>query len=268
MDAPKTQTAAGGATAKKRESSALLFAVLAACAAALAFTVRPWSIWMDEAMTFDVVARPWREAFATVFGKGNGVSAMPLYFALEIAWCRIAGFGEYAMRSLNFFFAAAALAGAFRLAKALRLPAWTLPLLLLNSVFAFYMDDARPYAAVYACGTWCYLYLLRHPDGMTRRDGAWFLFFFWIGCALHMMFAFMALPYAMRLPWRRDGAAGVVKAQLPAVLAAAPFFAALGVYYLGFAFSSTEAHETGTRPVAGALQIAYCFANLGGLGWP
>lgn len=244
------------------------FAIVAfLCAAVLFASVRGTGIWQDEGVTWDIVRVSFPDMLGKVFFRGDGASVMPLYFVLEFLWCGLFGCGELALRSMNWVFGVLALLGAVRIARAHRLPSWTLPLFVLNAPFLYYMNEARPYAAFYACGLWAFHFLTRNPDGMDGRDAARFLLCFWLGCALHMMFLFLGVAWVVLSLSAPGGVRAAVRRQWRPWLVALPFLLALGVYYAGFVFGAPEAHEAEPRAASGIVQIVYSFANIGGLGW-
>ena len=252
----------------KRSSLArgLDIAIVGFCAVVLLLSVRANSIWIDEGQTYSVVHGTCRHMLRAVFGRGDAVSGMPLYFVAEFAWCRLFGYGEYAMRSMNFVFAALALWGGLRIVRAFRLPTWTLPLLAVNAVFLYYMNEARPYAAIYACGLWCFYFLFGHQEEMRRRDTVGFVVCFWIGCALHMMFVFLAAAYACRAFMLYRSGRLRMREHVLAWLAVLPFFAPLAIHYFNFTFHAPEVQSQNAAPLSSIAQIAYYFAGLGGLG--
>jgi len=235
----------------------------------LAFSVRADSLWMDEGQTLGVLGHgSLAGLLRDLAGRGNAVSGMPLYFLLENAWCRAFGTGEFAMRASNYLAAALALLGALRLASAAKLPGWTVLPFAANPMLLYYMNEARPYAALYACGLWGTVFLIGHADreGRERRRLAGFFACWLAACALHMMAVFAGAAYLCFavLLWRAKKP--FVRNHLAVGLCFAPFFAALGFFYLRFALGSPELGFP-TSPLAGVLQIAYYFAGLGGLGW-
>ena len=241
-------------------------ALLLPCVLLLLFSVTGDSIWMDETQTFSAVSQSFGDFARTLVSRGDAVSGMPLYFLAEFGWCRLFGFGEFALRSMNYVFAGLVLLGALRLVSAAKLPRWFLPLFVANPMFLYYMNEARPYAAMYACGLWALLFLVRYADAPGKRPLAGFFACLLLGCALHMMFVFAGFAYLAFLGFLLLRRKWVAKDHLPLWLAFAPFFALLGLYWMRFAFGAPELGFP-TRPLSGIVQIAYSFAGLGGLGW-
>lgn len=133
-------------------------------------SVRTSSLWIDEGQTYDVVRGSLAHMLDAVFKRGDAVIGMPLYFVAEFLWCKMVGFGEYALRSMNLVFAAIALLGGRRLVRDMGLPSWTLLLLLLHPVLLYYMNEARPYVALCACGMWCFVFLAEYFRDWRRRS--------------------------------------------------------------------------------------------------
>lgn len=240
---------------------------LAIAALVLLFSVRADSLWMDEGQTFSLLRRgTFSDMVRTLSSRGGAVSGMPLFFVLEFFWCKLFGLGEFAMRSMNYVFAALILRGAFRLAEEAKLPRWSALLLAVHPVLVYYMNEARPYVALYACGLWAFLFLFRYAADPRKRHLAAFFACCLAGCALHMMFVFAGAAYACFLLHLLRARKLSVRDHLAAALLFVPFFAVLGAYYMRFAFGAPELGFP-TSPLSGILQIGYYFAGLGGLGW-
>lgn len=233
----------------------------------LLFSVRADSLWMDEGQTFSLLRHgSFPDMLHDLSTRGGAVSGLPLYFVLEFFWCKLFGLGEFAMRSMNYVFAAFILWGALRLLAEAKLPRWTLPLFAVHPVPVYYMNEARPYVALYACGLWGFLFLFRYAASPRKRHLAGFFFCLLAGCALHMMFLFAGAAYACFLLYLLFAKKLLIRDHLAAGLPFVPFFAALGAYYMRFALGAPELGFP-TSPLAGVFQIGYYFAGLGGLGW-
>jgi hypothetical protein len=246
---------------------ALSFLPLAVSVLLLLYSVHGDSLWMDEGQTFSLLHHSsfsgMVHALAT---RGGAVSGMPLFFVLEFFWCKLFGLGEFAMRSMNYVFATLALLGALRLLAEAKLPRWTLPLFAVHPVLVYYMNEARPYVALYACGLWGFLFLFRYAADPRKRHLVGFFFCLLAGCALHMMFLFAGAAYACFLLYLLLAKKLSVRDHLVAGLPFVPFFAALGAYYLRFALGAPELGFP-TSPLSGIFQIGWYFTGLGGLGW-
>lgn len=241
---------------------------LAVCALFLSLSVGSGSLWLDEGITWSVVGGSFRDFLHAVFGRADGVSSMPLWFFAQFAWCKLFGLSEYAMRSLNFLFAAWALWGAAALVRETRLPAWSLLLFGANPVLVYYMGEARPYVALYAAGLWSWFALVRLSRDPSPRRLAAFLAAFWIAFACHLMAAFMAIPALLLLLPCWSARPGLFRSHLRVALAFSPLFLALAALYVQLVSGSPEVRNTQASPAAGLLSIAYYFAGFGGLGWP
>ena len=250
-----------------RTASSWNWVIPAFCALVLAASVRSWSLWIDEGQTFGVVGESWSHMLDAVFNRGDAVSGMPLYFVAEFFWCKMFGTGEYAMRSMNLVFAAVALLGARRLVRDMGLPAWSLLFPVLNPVFLYYMNEARPYVALYACGMWAFVFLSEYFRDWRRRSLLAFALCMWLGCALHMMFAFMGVAYAVLVAFCfRDGRLRI-RDHILVWLWVVPLFLPLAFHYLRFVANAPELDSAAPQPLSGIAQIGYCFAGFGGLGW-
>jgi hypothetical protein len=236
----------------------------------LIFSVHADSLWMDEIQTHAVIQGSFSHLLHELSARGDAASGMPLYFLCEHAWCRLFGYGEFALRSMNFLAALLVLLGTFRLVSAARLPRRSFLFFAANPVFLYYMNEARPYAFLYACGIWGAHFLHRcaesRPGAPARRAVAGFFACWLAACALHMMAVFAGVAYGVFLLFQLRRKQPVFKDHLAVWLPFAPFFAALGLYFARFAFGAPELGFP-TSPVSGVFQIVYYFAGLGGLGW-
>ncbi|MBR3583987.1 MAG: hypothetical protein IKO01_11155 [Kiritimatiellae bacterium] len=236
----------------------------------LLFSVRTDSLWMDEIQTHTVIQGTFGDLVRELSSRGDAASGMPLYFLGEYAWCRLFGYGEFALRSMNYLAALLVLLGALRLVAAARLPRWSMLFFAANPMFLYYMNEARPYAFLYACGIWGTWFLLRSadapPGAPARRAVAGFFACWFAACALHMMAVFAGVAYGVFLLLQFRRRPPVFMDHALVWLGAAPCFAALGLYFARFAFGAPELGFP-TSPLSGIVQIAYYFAGLGGLGW-
>ena len=252
---------------KKNDSSRIIdLAIVGFCAVTLLFSVRANSIWIDEGQTYSVICGTWQHMLRAVFGRGDAVSGMPLYFIAEFFWCSLFGYGEYALRSMNLVFAALSLWCGCKMVRAFRLPMWVLPLFAVNPVFLYYMNEARPYAAIYTCGMWCLYFLFGHQEEMRRKDMVGFAICFWLGCALHMMFVFMGMTYLCRTIMLHRTRHLEIRDHAFSWLAITPFFVPLAIHYFNFTFNAPEVQSQSAAPLSSIAQIVYYFAGLGGLG--
>ena len=246
----------------------LAFAAGAVSVLILILSVKNSSIWIDEGQTYSVIHASWNEFLNSVLFRGDAVSGMPLFFLFEFLWCRIFGFGEFAMRSINLLMIPPLLIGAGKLLKSKDLPQWMVVFFAVNPVLLFYMNEARPYVATFVCGLWCFLFLLRGGEkGMSQRDAVWFFFCFWIGCALHMMFVFMGAAYLSVLIWMKYK--GVLRFREHILVWAwwITAFLLLGAHYIRFMLNAPEVNAEKPVALQSILQIFYSFSGLSGLGW-
>ena len=243
-------------------------AAWAVSALVLVLSVKGNSIWMDECLTYIVSNESWKKVVNSVLFRGDAVSGTPLYFFVAYPWCRVFGFGEYAMRSINLLMIPPLLIGAGKLLRSMKLPQWMVVFFAFNPVLLFYMNEARPYAALFVCGLWCFLFLLRGMEkGMSKWDTVWFFFCFWIGCALHMMFVFMGVAYLIILIWMKYTGTLRFREQICVWAWWIPAFLLLGAHFFHLVLCAPEVNSG--KPVAfkSILQIIYFFSGLSGLGW-
>ena len=241
--------------------------ILAFCVVVLLFSVRGNGIWIDEGQTFIVINASFSKMINTIFKTGNAIGGMPLYFICEFCWCKIFGYSEYALRSMNLIFAIPILWGSIKLIGVMNKPFWMIILISLNPVLLYYMNEARPYVVIYACGVWCFYFLFRHLEDLNSEDVFGFSVCFGVGCAFHMMFIFMGIIY-IYLEYRRFRQGKLqIWEQLVIWLRVLPFFLLLAIHYFHFVFGALEVNSNTAHPLASILQIGYYFAGLGGLGW-
>jgi hypothetical protein len=193
---------------------------------------------------------------------------MPLFFLFEFLWCRLFGFSEFAMRSINLLMIPPLLIGAGKLLRSKGLPQWMIVFFAVNPVLLYYMNEARPYVAIFVCGLWCFLFLFRGGEnGMSRRDTALFFFCFWTGCALHMMFVFMGAAYLGVLIRMKCRGSLRFPEHFRVWAWSFPAFLFLGGHYLHFVMNAPEVNAEKPMALMSILQICYFFSGLSGLGW-
>ena len=224
--------------------------------------------WIDEGQTYFVLHASWEKLLKSVHFRGDAVSGMPLFFLFESLWCRIFGFSEFAMRSINLLMIPPLLIGAGKLLQSKKLPQWMVVFFAVNPVLLSYMNEARPYVAVFVCGLWCFLFLLRGGEkGMSQRDAVWFFFCFWIGCALHMMFVFMGAAYLSMLIWMKYRGLLRFREQIRVWAWWISAFLLLSAHYFRFLLNAPEVNAEKPMAAKSILQIVYFFSGLNGLGW-
>ncbi|MBO4291291.1 MAG: glycosyltransferase family 39 protein [Lachnospiraceae bacterium] len=222
---------------------------------------------MDEGITYEVICRPFREMLHEVFFRGNAVSGMPLYLIMEFFWCRIFGFSEYALRSMNLVIAVLYLLAVVKLIRYYHLPSWSLLVFVFNPVFLYYMNEARPYVGMIVFGLWCFYCLCMFYENGKKRYLFCFFAWFWLGCAIHMMFVFMGIAYVCMILFQIRKHNLNLKHHILAWFCCFPLFIPLAILYIRLVFYAPELNAVHPKPLAGILQIIYFFAGLGGIGW-
>lgn len=243
-------------------------AAWALSALGLILSVRCTSLWIDEGQTYFIINNSLSGFLNGVLFRGDAVSGMPLFFLFEFFWCRIFGFSEFAMRSINLLMIPLLLIGAGKLLRSKGLPQWMIVFFAFNPVLLYYMNEARPYVAMFVCGLWCFLFLFRGGEnGMSRRDTALFFLCFWTGCALHMMFIFMGAAYLGMLIWMKYKGVLRFREHFRVWAWSLPAFLILGGHYLRFLMNAPEVNAEKPQAVMSILQICYFFSGVSGLGW-
>lgn len=251
--------------------------ILSFCLLWVLLSVRTNSIWADEGVTYavsgngdSIVGMFHRlKNHAMNFSRSNAIGGTPVYFFWEFLWCKIFGISEYAMRSSNFVFAIMFLLGAYKIIRLAELPFWSLLLFALNPVFLYYMNEARPYAAVIAIGLWSFYCLWRYYDTKGIKYLYFFFAWLWLGCAMHMMFVCMGIAYAIVILMHLKEHRLNLKHHIVACSCAFPFFIPLALFYSYLILHAQEVYSEllDFNPGNSILQIAYFFAGLGGVGW-
>jgi hypothetical protein len=119
--------------------------LLAAALGALAVSAQ--SVWMDEAATAIIAAKPGFSAwFHTMINDTGSDQQMPLYMLFVWGWEKVWGYDEAVLRAANLPWLVLALAALPRR------PATLLPLVLVSPFLWFYLNEARPYALQICAG--------------------------------------------------------------------------------------------------------------------
>jgi len=120
----------------------------------LPFMLTNDSLWLDEGNTAMYVIQPdFHSWWHYLRHDLEADCQMPL--SMFFAWIsgRTLGQQEWQMRAVNLLWGVLALGGMFRAGRQLQLP-WLPLLLAIQPYFWFYMNEARPYALLIACGSW------------------------------------------------------------------------------------------------------------------
>ncbi|MBM4149550.1 MAG: hypothetical protein FJ224_10985 [Lentisphaerae bacterium] len=227
------------------------------------------SLWIDEGWTAHFGMVPgfldfWRELLSD---KGAECQK-PL--ALLLAWLlgKLAGWSEYAMRATNIGWTIVAVVPMWLLARKRGAPL-VLWLFILNSFVWMYTNEARPYAAMIACGAWLVFGLADFIRTETR-GGLWPWCFTVAGCtlcALHMLGAVefgavivVAAGIAVRRKWRPTPHSWrILSLSVPVLLI-------LGAYYLWTltrGYGGAKLWDPGVANIAFSLYELTGFSGLG-----
>jgi mannosyltransferase len=173
--APFARYAASQLWIRDRAVQALV--ALTVGAALLRFsTLRTQSYWYDEAITVDLVRRPFHGMLGTL---PHTESTPPLYYMLAWIWSRMFGTGEIGLRSLSAAIGTATVPATFAAARAFvsrRSAVVAAALVAVSPFLVWYSQEARAYALLVLLGAFSLVPLRRavgpHP---TRPLVAWAL---------------------------------------------------------------------------------------------
>jgi hypothetical protein len=184
----------------------------------LAAALRFWRIghqsyWLDEAFTARIVRG---DLGSMIDGVRHTESTPPLYYALAWMWERVFGWHEAGLRSLSALFGVATVPAAYVAARAAfdteRAGLIAAALFAVNPYFAWYSQEARAYALlVLLCTIALACLLARRPVGWGIASA--------LALAAHYFAAFLVVPMAVWLLWRRRSRAAWVGVAIPAAAA-------------------------------------------------
>jgi mannosyltransferase len=173
-----------------------LAALTAAGAAMRFFTLHVQSFWLDEAVTRQLVTRPFGSMLSMI---PHSESTPPLYYVLAWGWERIFGPSEAGLRSLSALFGTATIVLVALIARRLageRAGLAAAALCATNPLLIWYSQEARAYAllvALCALTLWCLL----------REDWRGFAIAAALALATHYFALFIVVPELGWLVWRR-----------------------------------------------------------------
>lgn len=245
-----------------RLASVILFGL-----AAVAIALRGSSLWPDEGLTYGVISVGFSDFVRSMIdlSAGSAHCGMPLYMLFEWTWVHIFGESELAMRSSNLVLMLPYLIYAGKTLKKLNLSPLYVALFALNSVFLFYLNDARPYAMLASMGMGFFYYSMLCDLNDSRTLNGMHLFFF-LGMSTHMMFLFIFSAYLTRCAYLLGKKNLNVRLQLAALLRFLIVYVPLAAYYLYVFTHATEVSNWRANPAMCVAQILYSLAGFSGLG--
>ena len=179
---------------RERWRWALLAVVLAGTAVRFA-TLDVQSLWLDEAVTHDLVTRSLGGMLRAIPGSE---STPPLYYVLAWGWVRLFGAGAVGLRSLSALFGSATIA--MMAAIGYRVAGWraslaAAALVAASPLLIWYSQEARAYALLVllsAVTLWCLL----------REDWRGWAIAAALALATHYFAVFIVVPEAVWMLWR------------------------------------------------------------------
>lgn len=212
-----------------RDARVQALVILTAVAALLRFlTLGTQSYWYDEAITVELVQRPFH---AMLGALPTSESTPPLYYVLAWIWSRMFGTGETGLRSLSAVLGTLTVPATYAAAQALvsrRSALFAAALVAVSPFLVWYSQEARAYALLVLLGA---LSLVPLRRAMRPRAGralaAWALV---AGLALttHYFALFLVAAEALwllRHAWEKRAAATAVAAVAAVAVALAPLAA-------------------------------------------
>jgi hypothetical protein len=173
-------------------------------------TLNVQSLWLDEAITHELVTRSLRGMLSAI---PHSESTPPLYYVLEWVWVRIFGTGAVGMRSLSAVFGTATivvLAGIARRLGGRRAALAAAALAASSPLLIWYSQEARAYALLVllcAVTVWCLL----------RGDWRGFAVAAALALATHYFAVFIVIPELAWLWWRHGRRSRVAALSVAAV---------------------------------------------------
>lgn len=227
------------------------------------------SLWLDEGDTAMYALDPNFSAWCQrLLHDGQADCQMPLTMLTAWGGGKLWGTQEWQLRALNLLWGALALAAMNRAGQRLQLP-WLPLLLAIQPYFWFYQNEARPYAAQLAGGTWLLAALVEFISSHAAGNRwAWQL-------TLATLFLFSAtmlapLPVAMvvlvggTLAWRQHWRVErkSLRILLGGLLACAP----LAIYYVGTLLRGVKGAQMWAVDLKFVLYVFYEITGMGGIG--
>ncbi|HKP91096.1 MAG TPA: glycosyltransferase family 39 protein, partial [Thermoleophilaceae bacterium] len=198
-----------------RRTLVALLGIVALAAALRFWRIGHQSYWLDEAFTARIVRG---DLGGMLDGVRQSESTPPLYYALAWLWERVFGWHEAGLRSLSALFGVATVPAAYAAARAAfaseRAGLIAAALFAVNPYLVWYSQEARAYALLVLLCTVALAYLLaERPVGWGVASA--------LALATHYFAAFLVVPMAVWLLWRRRSRAAWIGVAIPAATALA-----------------------------------------------
>jgi len=166
------------------------------------------SLWFDESFTLLQLRQPLGDFLA---GMDLYQSTPPLYYFVAWPWERVVGDSAIGMRSLSAIFGTVTVPVVFLAGRALfsiKAGLLAAALVATSPTLVWYSQEARPYALLILLTSASLLFLARELQEHRRRDVALFAVTSALAIATHYFAAFLVVPAAVVILWRRrDGLA-------------------------------------------------------------
>jgi hypothetical protein len=240
-------------------------------AAVLTATIRPESLWTDEAFSAYLAChRTFASLCSTLLHGDSSDLQMGLYYLFLHGWCRFFGESEIALRSANIpfilLFSGVLIWSSQRLFP--RAP-WVWIIAAFCPVSAAFASDTRPYFVVIAlsltCLT-CLLVYLQSPGPRERAILPWLvLLALLLGAMFHMLTLLAGPPLMVLLAifWRADRNVIPWRDWKWPLLVFSPLFLALLAYF-AWTLSRGATYDYAHPDFLSMASVLYRFAGLSG----
>lgn len=256
----------------------LVFVVVVLAIVSSMYAITAHGFWLDELGTHRLATSQGGQWLARFLAEETSDLQMPLYHVYIYAWSQIFGLGEMALRMANLpFYVIALVLVAWQLRRDWLLASCATLCVGLHPVIWYYLNDARPYAMIYAASAivMTSLWVLhseaaRGPDSANTKH-VWIILC--LGSVLlagsHMVAVFWLLPLlatAIVFFWTRRSRDVWGRAQVVAFLSTAIVLASLAAFYLYSILKGIRATADFETSLGSLLFSSYEVTGLGGLG--
>jgi hypothetical protein len=250
-------------------------AVAAATVLVGLFAISGQSLWIDEGTAALMISRPTlAETWNALRGENSSNLQLPLQLLYLWVWVHLFGNSEYVLRASNIPWLLVALGSLwYAWARQVSRFLWMSAVLLLSPFVWFYMDEARPYMALFACTCVLLAVVIRsyHFPEECGRDKRWYFlfcitpFFVCAASATAIPFAGMMMIGAALLLTPRRLIECVRRSPFITILSLAAY-CALAAYLVWTLQSGARASAVGRTTLVNLLFVCYEQAGFAGLG--
>jgi len=175
-------------------------------------TIDVQSYWHDEALTATLLRMPFGHMLAQL---PKAELTPPLYYVLAWPWARLFGTGEVALRSFSALSGIALVPVVYITGRELvsrRVGLAVAALASFSPLLAWYSQEARPYSLLVLLGALSFLFFLRSLRLKEGRELVGWAVASILALLTHYFAAFLIIPEALYLIWRRPLRAAALRA--------------------------------------------------------